>query len=401
MDTTAAPTDSPLRARVSLLAERAIAGIRGNAFPLALFAILRAWTLLWASVITALALPSPEATRNYYGMPPLRDAVIAPWQRWDTIWYTKIATEGYTLKNIEPAFFPLYPFLIRSLNFLTFNNAIATGLLIASLAALASFILFYQMARGMAGEAAARRALLFLALFPTAFFLFAVYTESLFLALTLGAFLCVRSGRWEWGSMLGGLAAATRPQGALLVLPLFVEFSEQYRHGRVAGGKLWTLALVAVGTLAYVGWLGVQFGDPRAWFAAQESWRHFAPPWEVLGGALYQVVYAPSLSEAIVSFVDPFFAVLFLAALLWSWFRLPPSYMVYLAVILLPSFFSYFTLASFFPLASLSRFVSVAFPAFLLLGTLKKSWWQAPLLALSFVLQTFWLMLFVAWVFVG
>ncbi|HZQ05894.1 MAG TPA: glycosyltransferase family 39 protein [Anaerolineae bacterium] len=374
--------------------------IRANAFPVTLFLVLRVWTIVWASVIAFSVQPSAEATKQYYGVGLLRDALIAPWQRWDTIWYTKIALEGYTRNNLDVAFFPLFPILIRLVNPIV-NNPVAAGLFITSIAALAAFILFYHIAREMYNDAAAKRALLFLGLFPTAFFWFAAYTESLFLALVLGAFLCARSRCWVRAGILGGLAALTRPQGVLIVLPLAVEFWVQYRQQRVNWQQAWTLVLVASGSAAYFLWLTLQFGDPRTWFAAQERWRHFAPPWEIFGGSLYQIIHAPSVVEAVVASFDPLFAILFFGVLMWSWFRLPRSYSAYLAVILLPSFFSYSTQNSILPLASLSRFVSVAFPAFLLLGSLKKSWWQAPLVALSFLLQTLWFMLFIAWVFVG
>src|SRR6478672_3144145 len=138
--------------------------LRANAFPLLLWLVLRVWTMVWAALVAAWVEPSAEATKHYYGIEPLRDAVIAPWQRWDTIWYSKIAVEGYAA-DARAVFPPLYPFLMRVVGGLTDGNVVAAGLVISSLAALASFILLYQLGRELLDEAAARRTCLFLAAF--------------------------------------------------------------------------------------------------------------------------------------------------------------------------------------------------------------------------------------------
>ncbi len=381
------------------LTQRVIEFARTNAFPIALFFVLRAWTLVWASAVAAFVLPSAEATKHYYGVEPLHDAVIAPWQRWDTIWYSKIALEGYAA-DVRAVFPPLYPLLMRCLSVFTGSNVVAAGLVISSLAALASFVLLYHLAREMFDKGAARRTLLFLAAFPTAFFLFAAYTEAVFLAFVLGAFVCARSKQWFWASALGGFAALTRPQGVLFLAPLGVEFFVQVRRGEISGRRGWTLLLVVLGGIGHFLWLTFQFGSPLVWFQAQAVWHRFALPWDALGAAWGAVFFAPSFLDAAVSFMDPFFAVVFLLALVWSARRLPFAFTMYLATIILPPLFVTTTYSEHYPLTALARYVLVAFPFFLLLGALKKRAWQAPLAAFSFAAQLFWMMLFVAWVFV-
>ena len=372
---------------------------RANLFPLGVFVVLRVWTGLWASVTASTVLASAEATKHYYGVEPLRDAIIAPWQRWDTIWYSKIAVEGYAA-DARVVFAPLYPFLMRMFSLVTLNNVVAAGLLVSSIAALASFILLYRLARDLFDEPAARRALLFLAVFPTAFFLFAAYTESLFLAFVLGAFLCARRGRWDCAGGLGALAAMTRPQGVLFVVPLAIEFFVQARQNQVSLKRAWTLLLVALGGAAHFIWLTIQFGSPAVWFQGQMVWHRAVLPWDALSSAWAAVFRAPSLLDAFFSIVDPLCAIILLGALIWSGRKLPSSFTVYFAMIVLPPLFVVTTYSSESPLTAISRYALVAFPFFLLLGSLPKRWWQAPLFGISFLFQTFWLMLFVAWVFV-
>ncbi len=396
------PTTRPARVtrtNVAALTRRVIACARANAFPIALFLVLRVWTLVWASLVAAFVFPSSEATKHYYGIEPLRDAVVAPWQRWDTIWYSKIAVEGYAADE-RVVFAPLYPLLMRVVSPLTGNNVVAAGLLLSSIATLASFILLYRLAREMFDENAARRALIFLAVFPTAYFLFAAYPEALFLALVLGAFVCARQKHYAWAGLLGGFAALTRPQGVLFLLPLAIEFLAQYRRNEIALRNAWTLLLVALGGIGHLLWLAFQFSSPAIWFQAQTVWHRAALPWDALGAAWRAVIFAPSLLEAAISFMDPFFAVVFLLGIVWSARRLPLSMTAYLATIVLPPLFVTTTYSEHYPLTAMARYVLVAFPFFLLLGALAKGWWQLPLTAFSFVVQMFYLMLFVAWVFV-
>jgi hypothetical protein len=373
--------------------------LRAHVFPISLFVVLRVWTMLWASIGAALIPLSAEASKHYYGMEPLHDWVFAPWQRWDTIWYTKIAWEGYAA-DASSHFPPLYPLLIRLFTPLTGNNAVAAGLGISSVAALASFILLYQLALSMFDQAAARRTLLFLGAFPTTFFLFAAYTESLFLAFALGAFLCAGRKHWVWAGVLGALAAMTRPQGMVFFLPLAVEFWMQYRQGDVHLAHAWSLLLVLAGGAAHILWLAFQFGTLTAWFRTEAIMHRVVPPWEALAQGWGAVFRATSIFEAGLSFLDPFAVLVLLAALIWSARRLPLSLSAYLAIILAPSLFVVTTYSEAYPLTSVSRFTVLAFPLFLLLGTLPPRRWETWLLAGSFLLQTLLLVLFAAWVFV-
>lgn len=386
------------RSEAVLLAK--VAGfVRENAFPLAVFGVLRVWTLVWAELVAAFVAPSAGVAKYYYGLAPLTDPVAAPWQRWDTIWYAKIALEGYAADE-RVVFAPLLPLLMRLVSPVTGSNVVAAGLVVASVAAAVSFVLIYRLGRALFDESAARRALIFLAVFPTGFFLFAAYTEALFLALALGAFWAARKKRWAWAGTLGGLAALTRPQGVLFLLALGVEFFLQYRRGEVSFARVWTLIPVAVGGLGHLGWLTFEFGSPGVWFQAQALWHRAALPWDSLGAAWGAVILAPTLLDAAISLMDPLFATVFLAGLVWSARRLPVSMTVYMATIIVPPLFVVTTYSDHYPLTAMARYVVVAFPFFLLLGGLPKSWWQLPVAALSFLAQMVWMMLFVAWVFV-
>jgi hypothetical protein len=128
-----------------------------------------------------------------------------------------------------------------------------------------------------------------------AFFFSALYTESLFLALTIGAVYSARVGKWPAAGMLGALATATRSTGILLLVPLLLlllygprEDHPDRRPSSTPGSRrpsytlgreaLWLL-LVPLGLVAYLGYSAAVTGDPLRPLGAQaEFGRHFSGP---------------------------------------------------------------------------------------------------------------------------
>ncbi len=157
----------------------------------------------------------------------LGNALVAPGARWDATWYLAITLDGY----VEPsrtAFFPLYPLLVRiaGLPGAAVGDDRIAYLLAGIAVSLAAFAAALYVVRRLAeldlGEPAARATTWLVALFPTAFAFSAIYTESVFLALSAGSFYAGRLGRWRWAGVAGLLAAATRSTGVLLVVPLAI-----------------------------------------------------------------------------------------------------------------------------------------------------------------------------------
>src|SRR5438093_4373641 len=150
-------------------------------------------------------------------------ALLTSWNHWDAANFTRIAQYGYQT-IYDTAFFPLFPLLVKCIAFLFGNNGyIAIGMILSNLALLGAFFVLYQIATDMLGEQVGRRTLLYLCIFPTAFFFFAAYNESLFLFLTASSFLAMRRQKWWLAGILGLFAALTRSAGLLLVIPYLYE----------------------------------------------------------------------------------------------------------------------------------------------------------------------------------
>ena len=112
------------------------------------------------------------------------------WARWDGYWFVSIAEDGYGVSEGAPAFYPLYPSLLAVVGRALGGHYVLAGVLVSLVACAVAFELLYRLALDRLGDARlARRSVLLVAVFPMSFFLNAVYSEALFLALCVAAFL--------------------------------------------------------------------------------------------------------------------------------------------------------------------------------------------------------------------
>lgn len=186
----------------------------------------------------------------------------------DSWWYRTIALEGYGGDPARAAFFPLFPLAVRFLG--PTGQFPLDGAILSTIAFGASLLLLGAVAvrSGFAVEDA-ERAMFYLAFFPTSYFFSAPLTESLFLLLSLGAMLAALDGRWWLAGLAGGLAAATRVPGVLLLVPLLLIFYERKERPLI---RVAWLSLVPMGLGAYMWHLHRLTGDAFAFVHAQEHW---------------------------------------------------------------------------------------------------------------------------------
>ena len=298
--------------------------------------------------------------RGPWDTPRLHDlgAVVDVWARWDSNWYIRIAESGYSWPSSTPAFFPLYPLLIAGLGRVLGNHFLLAGLLVSLAACAASFVLLHGLVRERLGTLAARRSVLYLALFPTSFFLGAVYGESLFLALAVGTFVLAERGRLGWSAVTAGLALLTRAQGVAL-LPALAVYA--WRSGRRAR-DLALLVLPAVMFLVFPIVLEAWTGHGLAFVDAQRLWERSLVPLGPLGGLVQAV------GEGDV--VGPLLAVAMLALAVVAWRELGAPYGLYaIAALAIPMALPSERLGG---LYSFPRFALAAFPCLVALAVLAR-----------------------------
>ena len=153
------------------------------------------------------------------------DSWLHSWSHWDANQYDAIALRGYE-HWWKTVFFPFYPLLQRCLMLVT-HDPLFAGLIISNVAGLAMLTVLYRLVEEDFGAEHAYRTVLYLSVFPTAFFLAAAYTESLFLFLALLSFYNMRRGHWWTAGLLGLLASLTRQAGLFLLIPFYCEYLRQ------------------------------------------------------------------------------------------------------------------------------------------------------------------------------
>ena len=397
--------------------------IPGVGFVLAVYAASRIFYLALGSLL-ARVVPVADFQRITFDMP---SGSMNIWSHWDGEHYVALAMYGYLdgPTRVPPAFFPLYPLLVRSSSEL-FGGPLSEealshwGPLLSLLFLPFAFYFIYGLALDGWDERVAKGTILALAFFPTNFFLNAAYTESLFLALSAGSLWAMRVKRnLLLGVILAGFAAATRNVGIFLVVPLMIEWIKAggLKQGREKWHGLY-LALAPSGLIVYMGYLWIRFGDPLLFYSSQKNWgREATGPlasatraWDlavedarilsdpVLWADLSLGALADHLGGANCLFNLAFLA--FAVVILLAGLReLPLSLTIYGFLLIAP--------AALFgtpedPLFGAPRYVLMAFPIFIVLGLLARNKLIfAGWLIVSTVVSVILCGLFVSWRFVA
>lgn len=287
-----------------------------------------------------------------------------PWQRWDSWHYQSVATQGYPQGSLEVAFFPLYPLLIRITSIPALGAIPVAALLVSTVAAVFGLWMLHRLLCTDLGDAMADRTLLYVGLAPMALFLIAPYTEALFLALSVAAFLALRSRRLAVAGLLIAAATLTRPQGILLLLPAAVEVAPpllaalRQRHRPPIG--VGHLLLGTLPVVVLVAWVAVaaRMAGLTPFAAEERGWGgHLAWPWDgLVHGLTTTAIYpGPLINSAAV-----FGWMCLLGLLVRHRQRVPASYIAYAAVSLLPIVIREEGFGN--PWASAPRFALVVFP---------------------------------------
>lgn len=303
-------------------------------------------------------------------------AFFTSWNRWDAANYVRIAQFGYQ-KVYDAAFFPLFPLLISAIAHLLGSwSYLLVGTLLSNAALLGSLFVIYQLAVENQGEQVARRTLLYLCIFPTAFFFFAAYNESLFLLLTSGAFLAMRRQRWWLAGILAMLAGATRPAGLFLGMIYLWELWASHESITAVRQKivlrLLPILLIPIGLIVYCLYCWHIYGNPIAFVTVQSHWgRQLAWPWQGIGVSLYQLFWSQpfgSFNEVHI-ILDLGATISFMVLAVLGWRKLRTSSNLWFGMLLVYSLLSP-ALVRLDALQSNQRFVLEMFPAFIILASL-------------------------------
>jgi hypothetical protein len=276
--------------------------------------------------------------------------------RWDSYWYLDVAQNGYylrgdkTLANV--VFFPLYPGLTRGVGFLTGGKLELAGWIVSSVFLALALIVLMQLTREFHPGVDPMLPGVFLLVFPTAYFLNAIYSESLFLFLSLAMVLCARRGRFVWAGIWAALASATRVAGVFLCAILAIEFVQAHGWRALFTRRVWPLALAPIGILAFFCFHWISFGDFFLYLKVQ---RWFGRDFETVL-ADFAIRNNPDLVNTV---LDVSYAVLAVILGIFALLRLRLSYGAYMLI-------SLGIALSTGTVLGIARYAMVLFPIFLI-----------------------------------
>lgn len=281
------------------------------------------------------------------------------WGVWDTGWYLGIAANGYsatTIANLSNqanySFFPLYPLFMRLLGYVTRDNYIS-GIIISNVALLVSCVFLYKLVELDEDKDTALRSVKFLFLFPTAYILSGVFTESLFLALALACFYYARKGNWFLVGMLGFCLSITRAVGFLIILPVLYE----YLKSKPISRDIFYLLLIPFGIFVWMVFNYVLTGDFLAFIHIQSTWnRSLANPIVTIYNALF--------SNNIVKPFEAIFTVISLSILILFYNKIRTSYWIFGIFCLITPLLT--------SIDSMPRYTLVVFPFFIIFAQLAR-----------------------------
>ncbi|AOR31993.1 hypothetical protein BFF78_13850 [Streptomyces fodineus] len=373
--TMALPRTHPPEARPAPVS-RLRAATRRHGAPLALFGALKLTGFL--SFLYLLSSAGDYRTKDpRFGGGAHAWDVLGTWDGW---WYQQIALHGYdprlvpvpdatgliTLEGNSAAFFPLYPALMRMVMAVTGLGPYGAGLLVSILASFAAALGVYAVAERFGGRRAGLAAAGLWAVWPGSGVEWAVYSDSLYVALAAWTCHAVMTRRWLTAGVLAFTAGLNRPTAAALIAGVGVAALLSLRRQEDDSLRpLAAAALAPLGLFGYLLWVGNRMGDLTGYFRLQSgAWAHEfdygAQTLDVLtsvpvghfGGYLFAYPFADVIGVGVV---------LLACALLPLLLRLrPPAVLVVHTVLTLA-----LVLGSQQIFANVSRYLLPCFPLFL------------------------------------
>ncbi|HYE67045.1 MAG TPA: mannosyltransferase family protein [Anaerovoracaceae bacterium] len=207
----------------------------------------------WRAVLFPVVFTRPAQTLVIYfsrifpefagSNPPVWDFqlkhLLSAWASWDSGWYLSIIKEGYALSGpvsqvqSNIAFYPLYPYLVKIVSWPVYSLIpkdmvlIGFGVLLANCFLLGAMYLLYKLITLVFSDVElAERSILYMLVFPTAFYFSCFYTESTFLFFAVASFYFAKTNKWLLASLMAALASLSRPLGVTIVVPLVFMYLE-------------------------------------------------------------------------------------------------------------------------------------------------------------------------------
>ena len=366
--------------------------------------------LLLAVAFSARFIPKKSGS-EYWNVGPSWNTYLL---RYDSGWYLRIAVEGYTYNGNDfiqqpVVFHPLYPLISQIFSKILYIDQTIALLVVSNLSIAIAVLLIFKLVNDEYGYEIALNVIMLLSFFPTSLFFSAGYTESLALLLITGFFLLLKVEHHLPAALCAGLATAARSTGIVL-LPILLwaiwgRFLKQHKRVTIYTFIYTALAILLAtsGLWSYMIYLWIKFNQPWAFMTAQRAWHG-----NDVGGDFFKVLtlqpfyhLGDILRLGLETYtLDPWFFLLFLVLICLFGRILSIPYQIYaLGVLLLP----YFTLSGRSGFKSFTRYIILAFPAFIIIGhILKNQHWIRLIIGIFLAIMLFtYTAMFAQWYWAG
>ncbi|AIQ14743.1 hypothetical protein [Paenibacillus durus] len=311
-----------------------------------------------------------------------KQSLLSTWAQWDGGWYRIIAEHGYDIDHTyNPyfgyqttyAFYPLYPKLMKYLNFI-FHDYIISGIFISTISSIVACVYLYKLSTYYFDQKKSMEVIKYVVFFPASFMLSCVLTESLYLVLVLMCFYYSKKNKWLLVGICGFFLALTRNIGVFIIIPLFIEYlmCKKFKFLEIKYNILFLL-FIPCGFVLWGMYLYYLTGDFLMFKNIQVAWERVdSDPISVL----YQVFSRGQFQERFWAL----FTIFAISIQLLSIKKMPIPYSVFTAYsILIPLSTS---------VISMIRFTLVIFPLyFALVNILKNNFAKTLVVYVMLVLQ--------------
>lgn len=295
--------------------------------------------------------------------------VFEAWNIWDGPHYLDIADNWYVPGGEKAnwiVFLPLYPIVVSGVNFIFRIPILYAGYFVSFLSALGSALIFYRLLLIDEKKEVSLLAVLTLFIFPTSFFLFLPYPESIFLLLVLLTFYNLRKGHFLLASFFAMLATSAKIVGLALIPVIFLELT--LHHIKLSTPlrlfkAILILNLPVLGFLFYLLINYLTFGDLFYFMRAQDgNWgTNFYPVVPGFKQAISFALGSEFEMKVYLGFGQIIAFLLMVFTTIYSHFKLRRSYFIFsLAFLVVYSSMSYWL--------SYPRYLLSLFPMFIILG---------------------------------
>lgn len=330
------------------------------------------WKILSVVVAVVAVYNIPIYSQSFFGgkyINYVTNPLLWTWANFDGEHYLSIAQNGY--KNLQQAFFPLYPFIVKLFSFggneFNLKPFLISGILVSNISFLVSLFILREVVLMDYSKKVADYSMLLLLVFPTSFFFGSVYTESLFLLLSLLTYYFYRKEKYLLATVFGFLTTLTRLYGLFVILMVAVDvLVKKTKFVDILKKKIYLISFSVFGAISYMYYCFIKWGDAFAFFNLQTlSGEQRSTDLIMLPQVFYRYIFKiiPNLDFSyfpytFTTLLELVTAILFLLITIFTFKKIRWDYWVYIVVCyLVPTLTGSFS--------SLPRYVLVIFPAFI------------------------------------